>query len=215
MGEVYYATTDIGDFTPDTEGTTGDVYHGAVDIGDFELAASGLVYYGATQIGTYAATGEEYPPGLAADARYNTKVYLESYIDPSHVTKDDGTTEAPYAIIYAYPNYPLIREFDAATNPVDLLFLIGKPNSTVLLQADQSPWGYEEHVPITVACVDKTGVSGTRLLWKGERELRIIAEEHPEGSQRSLERTGDRDQRLGSTIIYMTDFILNYRRDTT
>jgi len=154
-------------------------------------------------------------PTTVDDARYLTKNYLESYLDESKLVEDDGATPAEFAVMYAYPNYPLTLEFFHPTDPVDLLFLIGKPNSTVLMQADQSPWGYREHVPVIVSCVDKPGITGAKLLWKAEAELRRITEEHPLGSLRSLETMGDDELRLGSTVIYQARYILKYSRDLT
>jgi len=155
------------------------------------------------------------PPTLVEDARYRTKVYLEAYLDESKLLHDDDATPAAFAVMYAYPNYPLTLEFFHVTDPVDLLFLIGKPNSTALLQGDQTAWGYREHVPITISCVDKTGITGTILLWKAEAELRRITEEHPLGSQRSLKTMGDDELRLGSTVIYQAKYIVNYQRNLT
>lgn len=153
---------------------------------------------------------------MVTDARSNTKTWIDTYWTAANVTKDDGSTLASTACMYADPNYPLLLEFRAPTAPVDGLILIGEPNSTPMMDpVTRGPYGYEEHIPITVATIDKTGVTGTKLKWKIEAELRRIAETQPLGSVRSFERRGDKDQRLGSTVIYMTEWVLNYRRDTT
>jgi len=213
LGVVYVEADLVGTFSPDTVGTTGDVYLDADDVGDFTLAASGYVFVGALPVGTYTAVAA-YPPTIPEDARYRTKLYLDTYLDNSKLTKDDNATEVVFAVMYTYPNYPLIREFFAEESPVDLLFLIGKPTSEALMQADQTPRGYHERVPIAISTIDKTGITAEKLIWKGEAELRSVCETYPTGSQRKLTATTERTQRLGSTIIVQTEYMLDYVRDT-
>ena len=148
--------------------------------------------------GTYTASSVE-------DARYRTKVYLETYLS--------DTALPNYIVAYGKPDYPLIKVFK--TKGVDLVFSIGEPESTPLMNPDFSPYGYEEHVPITTFCIDKDNIEGTRLKWQAETELRRVLEEHPLGSVRTLDRRRDNDTRLGSIILYSTEYIFNYRRDTT
>jgi len=153
---------------------------------------------------------------LVSDARSQTKTYLTTYLRNAQLTKDDDATQVSFAIIYANPDYRLTLEFYAPYDPVDLLYVIGTPNSTPLMDpVTQKPYGYEEHVPIEIVCIDKTGITGTKLRWKAEAELRYVTETYPTGSLRSLERMGDNDQNLGSTILYSAKYILNYRRDPT
>jgi len=148
---------------------------------------------------------------MAADARSNTKTWLATYINNANLTEDDNTTQVNYVLMYAYPDYPLVYEFQV----VDLLFLIETPNSTPLLGSSPYAYGYEEHVPIVVCCVDKVNITGTKLRWKAIRELRRITETYPLGSRRSLDEERPFDERLGSTILHQQRVILNYRRDTT
>lgn len=148
------------------------------------------------------------------DPRKQTKIYLETYVSSLAITKDDDS-EAVFAVMYADPDYPLVEEFKADADPVDLLFLIETPDSSPLPDDSQTAYGYEEHVPIIVACVDKEGVTGTKLRWKAVRELRRITQAHPSGSQRSLEEERPFDEHLGSTILYQQRVILNYQRSAS
>lgn len=148
---------------------------------------------------------------MVTDARSSTKTWVDTYYQEGNAMRDDGLVPASKMCMYAYPNYPLELEF----NIVDVLILIGEPETTPLMDFDRTPYGYEEHVPIIVATIDKTGITGTKLKWLAEAELRRIAETYPTGSVRSFVRRRDVDQRLGSTVIYMTEWSLKYRRDTT
>lgn len=148
---------------------------------------------------------------MVADARSNTKLYFDTYLVETNLTRDNGSDLVTYAVMYTNPDYPLVKEFET----VDLLFLIGDPNSTPLIGHDQTPYGYEEHVPIETACIDKTGISGTLLRWKASAELRRITETYPTGSQRSLDQETPNEYNLGSTTVFSQKFVLNYRRATT
>mgnify|MGYP000209185495 CR=1 FL=1 len=152
---------------------------------------------------------------MASDARYRTKVYLDTYLDSSNITHDDDSTAATILVAFGFPDYPLIRVFDPDEKDVDVVFSIEEPNSTPLMGHDQTPYGYEEHVPITICCVDKPGVTGTKIKWKAEAELRRVLETYPLGSMRILENRSDTTQRIGGTTIYMTTWVLTYKRSTT
>lgn len=218
MGTVWLDATEIGTFTPDTEGTSGDVNLDAVDVGDFLLGPSGYVYLNGTKIGYYTAAGAPPPPppplGLAPDPRLQTKEFLDTYLKPSEIIKDDGSP-AVFAVIWAVPDYPLSREFRASSNPVDLLFVVGKPDSKPMLDSDLTPYGYREEVPIETYCIDKSGVTATKLKWTAETQLRRVLEEHAFGSHRSLSRSENNDQWIGGTYVFSDRFILTYIRDTS
>lgn len=135
------------------------------------------------------------------DARYRTKVYWDTYISLSNLNSH------PFIVCYSDPNYPIVKVYQ--TKGIDIIFAVSQPNSTPMLQHDQTPYGYEEHVPTHVLTLD------TQLQWLAEAELRRIVEAYPQGSHRSLERRSARNIQLGSTALYDTEFILNYKRDTT
>lgn len=138
---------------------------------------------------------------------------------PEAVSIDDtyvltaSSSQVTFIVAYADPDYPLVRVFN--DKDVDLVFCVGDPNSKVLLDSDHYPIGYDEAVPITTFCIDKTGITGTKLKWKAEAELRRVCETDPEGSLRNLERIGDHDKDLGSTILHSREFTMNYKRDMT
>jgi len=149
------------------------------------------------------------------DPRYRTKLYLDTYLDSTNITHDDGSTAATILVAFGFPDYPLIRVFDSDEKDVDVVFSIEEPNSTPLMGHDKIPYGYEEHVPITICCVDKPGITATKIKWKAEAELRRVLENYPYGSVRTLEKRSDNTQRIGGTTIYMTTWVLKYRRSTT
>jgi len=154
---------------------------------------------------------------MVQDARQRTKVYLDAKLTAGNITKDDGTTGARFLVMYEKPNYPMEREFRSvsATYMVDLVFLVGEPTSEPMIDSDQTAYGYTEKVPIIAVCIDKTGITGTKLLWKATAELRLVLQDYPFGSYRSLEVMTSEDEPLGSTILYTKRHVLNYERDLT
>jgi hypothetical protein len=208
MGKVWLDTSEVGAFEPQYIGATGIIFLEGINIGSFApLTATGNVYLDAIDVGDYTTLLAPPPPASEAeDARYRTRVYLNTYLDAPSLTKDDGATLASYVVIYANPNYPLKREFIDKT--VDLVFCVGTPDSTAL----PIGVGYEENVPITVWCIDKTGITGTKLRWKAEAELRRVTETYPIGSLRTLNRLTDNEKNLGSTVLYSVEYVLRYKR---
>lgn len=150
---------------------------------------------------------------MVDDARYRTKVWLDTYLSNANLTKDDDSTQVTFITAFGYPDYPLLRVF--IDKAVDLVYSVGKPVSTPMMDPlTQSPYGYNEKVPIEITCITKQGVTGLKLLWKAEAELRRIAETNPEGSVRNLSDSTDITQMM-STIIHGVRVEMTYRRDTT
>jgi len=110
-------------------------------------------------------------------------------------------------VIYENPDYPLSTEFYAPGNN-DIVFCVGTPETEVL------PLGIEyiEKVPITIWCIDKSNVTGTKIRWTAERELRRVAKNYSVGSLRILDRLTDNEQHLGSTTLYSVTYVLRYKR---
>ena len=145
-------------------------------------------------------------PEASQDARQRTKVFLGKHLLAANITKDNNTTQASYITCWANPSYPIQKVF--VTKGVDLVFSVGIPSSQALRVRSR----YEEVVPITTHSTDKTGITGTKLRWKGELELRRIVKDYSAGSFRALQKIEDNDEPLGSLILYSTMFTLNYRR---
>ena len=156
---------------------------------------------------TYAGTW------LRDDARYRTKVYIETYWTAANAEDDVGAalTIRP---MYANVPYPLSLElYNGSTN--DVLILLGKAKTTPLLGHDHSPIGYNEQVPITIGAIDKTAVTADKAVTQCETELRRILETYPLGSVRTLDQTRETTEILGSSTLYQIEYLMNYHRDKT
>lgn len=144
------------------------------------------------------------------DPRYRMKVWLDAYLTPANITKDDNATACSLLVAYDFPEYPLGLVFkDKAVNVV---FSVGDPVTTALYNQNKIIYGYSEKTPITICCVDTTGLTATNVKWKAERELRRVAEVYPFGSLRLLEQRRDITTYEGAAIIYRTELTLNYKR---
>jgi hypothetical protein len=151
---------------------------------------------------------------MVYDARYNTKVFLTDGtkgIQDANILKDDGMTQATWIVAYGYPNYPVERVFFGTKN-VDLLVALIKPRSLPLFGASFSPWGYEEHLPVHVRAPTKQGITGTKLMWQGEAEVRRILQNNPLGSRRYLGESRPIRDEISDTIPGV-EFTFSYRRN--
>ena len=143
------------------------------------------------------------------DARHRTKVYLEEHVNNANLTEDDDSTTVKFIVAYAFPDYPWLRVFQDKS--VSLVFAVDTPETEALPVAV----GYLENVPITIWCINKAGISGTKLRWKAEAELRRVAETYPVSSLRTLTRLTDNEKNLGSTVLYSVTYNLRYKRYVT
>jgi hypothetical protein len=150
---------------------------------------------------------------LVDDARFRTKDWLDTYLLNANLTKDDDVTQVVFIVAFGYPDYPLSRVFFDPKN-VDLVYAVLKARSRPLFGASTTPWGYEETVPIDIRCVSKEFITGTKLMDKGEIELRRAAEANPLGSRRALSDGRDVTEML-STPIYGVQVDMSYRRNLT
>ena len=156
-----------------------------------------------TYLPMYELHGAGVPSITVEDARYRTKTYLDGYLE--------NLAPANWLVAYDYPDYPLVRVFQR----LDIAFSVGQPNSTPLPDpVQQAPYGYEEHVPLEILCMDKTNVSATKLMHAAHAEVRRVLENYPTGSRRSLEESRPTTLTLGSHTVRSVKLVWNYRRNT-
>jgi len=146
------------------------------------------------------------------DARQRTRTYLATYILDANLTHDDDLTQAAWISAFGLPDYPLSRVFK--DKAVDVIFSVGTASAKSMRDFRQYPYAYEEIVPIEIFAVDKTGITGTKLRWKAEAELRRISEAYPLASVRWISRVSDNEKKLGSQTLYSVKYELGYIRPT-
>jgi hypothetical protein len=128
------------------------------------------------------------------------------------LTHDDNLTQAAWISAFGLPDYPLSRVFK--DKAVDVIFSVGTASAKAMRDFRQYPYAYEEIVPIEIFAVDKTGITGTKLRWKAEAELRRITEAYPLASIRWVTRVTDNEKKLGSQTLYSVKYELGYIRPT-
>jgi len=165
------------------------------------------------QSGPSSATWKTSPD----DPRSNIKDWIDLNARVAQITKDDGTTQAAWACMFANPPYYLQHEFRNPSGPVDGLYVLEQPVSTPTPNFDQTPYGYDEVVPIHICTIDSTGVSAEQLRWGMERELRYVAENFPTGSQLGFQSSPIRNESRALGSMWLLDIVyhLNYWRDKT
>lgn len=127
-------------------------------------------------------------------------------LNAANLTKNDDATKVNFTVCYTGANYPITRVFK--TKGKDLLFLVDTPT----VRTAGVKVRYIESIPIKISCIDKSGITGTKLRWKAEKELRRVIKLYPLGSFHSMDRSEPSDERLGSTIIHSVTLTANIRR---
>jgi len=151
---------------------------------------------------------------MSQDARQRTKTYLDTYLLNANLLKDDDATQVSFMTAFGKPPYSILRIF--IDQDVDLVYSISEPKTTPLTESDTTTWGYKARVPIATFCIDKSGITGEKLKWKADKELRRVVEDQPFGSFRRLAEKTDNDHDLSGTTVYSTRWILAYlKRKTT
>lgn len=151
---------------------------------------------------------------MSTDPRYRTKLWLETYDTPANITKDDDSTQASIIYQFEKPPYPLTRVFFDPKN-VDGIVTINTPSTTALTDWKHEAYAYNEQVPIDLSCVTKQGITGDKLRWKMELDLRNIIETYPLGSVRSLNRETSQDLDQGTWKLHTVRYNLDYKRAIT
>ena len=151
---------------------------------------------------------------MAYDARERTITWITTYDTPANITKDDDVTEASYILQYSNPPYPLSRIYFDPKN-VDLTFTTDEPTTEAIVDWDGYTIGYNEKVPIHINCPTKQGITGNKLLWKAQAELRRIFETYPLGSYRGFSVGSPYTQKLGLFTLYGVTVTVSYERDTS
>ncbi len=152
---------------------------------------------------------------MAEDARYRTKVYIETNDTPANITKDDGSTQASYILQFEKPPSPLKKVFFDPKN-VDGIYTISTPTSEALVDWKKETYAYTETTPIEISATTKQGITGDKLRWKMEEELRRITETYPNVAGtfciRSLDRMTPQDRDMGLWKLHTVKYNLRYKR---
>jgi len=150
--------------------------------------------------------GKTYTESTVADAKYRTKVYLETYLRTTYLPS--------FIVTFGLPDYPITQILKQ--RGMDLIFAVLDPEpSKALVDSDHYPIGYDERVPIETFCIDKDNIDGAKLQWQAASELRYVTGNYPEGSLRNLDEMRPNRKDLGSTVLYSQRFTLAYTRDKT
>lgn len=185
----------VGDEVKDASGT----YYEVKSLRPRKIGDSFIRYDSdLTHLPLHVDTATASQPASPEDARSRTKTFIETYVTDSSAVKP---------VMFAFPDYPLVKEFFASSDPATGVFAVGEATTTGRIGVR-----YTEHLPIHIVAVDKHGLSGTKMVQHMENVLRYALEAHPTGSLWALDRRTDTTQRFGSTTLYDREFVMGYRR---
>jgi len=95
---------------------------------------------------------------------------------------------------------------------VDGIRTLHTPNSEAHEDWKREAYAYTEMVPIELSCTTKAGITGDKLRWKMESDLRNTFETYPLGSVRTLERVRVEDRNMGIWKLNSVLYDLRYKR---
>lgn len=208
------AVVHVGDQIEDAEGNLYEIMQitkyptKRADAFSYNLCALTLKSFAnrPTTSGTWHLDSES----LKTDPRWRHKDYLDDYLTANNLKKDNGTNNASYITCFDGADYPLPQVF--LTKAVDLAFSVGKENAVPKQNAFHYPYAFEETVPITVAAVNKAGITATNLIEQAEQEIRRIVSTYPMGSIREIASSAPQEIDLGETKLYMQTVTIRYTR---
>ena len=140
------------------------------------------------------------------DPRYKVKDIL----DAMTFTKDDDATPAVLLFMYSDSEEFLEDLFD----DYDVVFTLGPPVMIERRFIGDVPVHEQYEVPVTVASIDKTGVTGAFMQWKADVQIRakIEASVHP-GSGVVITVVGaprSDNRRLGGVTLWQSIYTIRY-----
>lgn len=69
-------------------------------------------------------------------------------------------------VAFGNPPYNLVRLF--RDKEIDGVYVLEESTSSPLIESNLNTWGYKEAIPVSTFCIDKPGITGTKLKWKME-----------------------------------------------
>jgi hypothetical protein len=146
------------------------------------------------------------------DPRERTLTWLETYFTTANVTDDNSNTTLGL-MMYEESEFPVELVFIDLYR--DYVITVGDSDLEPLRNADKTVHSYRENVPLTVSLFDRGDLTGTKVKWKIEAELRRIAETYLFGSVRLVTARQPKTQFLGNERMHSFTYELSYVRDKT
>ena len=141
-----------------------------------------------------------------SDPRY----VIKNILDEMTFNKDDDATSAVLLFMYSDSGEFLEDLFD----DYDVVFTLGPPTMIERRFIGDIPVHERYEVPVTVASIDKTGVTGSFMLWKADIEIRakIEASVHP-GAGVTITVVGiprPDNRKVGGITVWQSIYTIRY-----
>jgi len=162
---------------------------------------------------TTSGTWHSEADATKTDPRYRTKLFIDTYI--AATKKDNGVTNASTIRMLDVISFPVSRLLTDLGKDYDVVDVISRVNSKPIMHAGaRSPFCYDETVRINIYAVNKTGITGSRILEEHEQAIRDAYNDYPSGSGyiREIEQVSKENVDLGHNILYCLALEVRYRR---
>ena len=147
---------------------------------------------------------------IVTDVRNRMKTWLDYPTWLPTIYEDNGSTAASRIVMFAKPDYSWWREF--VTNSVDAIAYVEQVDCKARTTPDKYPYAFDESASIRICAVNKTGITGTRLVEAFEQAIRKVATDHPTGSIRTIDSIQNKDEDLGGITLFSRSITIKYAR---
>ena len=148
---------------------------------------------------------------MVEDARQRNITWWNAHDVPANITKDDDATAASTINQFEKPPYQLERIYYGTKN-VDGIQTWITTTAEPLHDWKHETYAYNENQPILLTAVTKQGITGDKLRWKMETELRRIEETYPLGSVRNMRRSAPVEMDMGTFKQFAVRYDMSYKR---
>ena len=138
--------------------------------------------------------------------------WFETHDVPANITKDDDATQASIIKQFDNPSYHIDRIFLPEFKNHDGVFTFCKCSMKPLHDWKQETYATTERQPIKVNCITKQGITGEKLQWKMEKELRRVEATYPLGSRRNFSSAEPTNDKIGLWDLNGITYYLDYTR---
>ena len=138
--------------------------------------------------------------------------WFETHDTPANITKDDDATQASIIKQFDNPSYHIDRIFLPEFKNHDGIYTFLKCSMKPLHDWKHETYAYTERQPIKVNCITKQGITGEKLQWKMEKELRRVEATYPLGSRRNFSSAEPTNDKIGLWDLNGITYYLDYTR---
>ncbi len=144
------------------------------------------------------------------DPRIIVKGLIATYLTANPIKEDDGATNATRGYVYG----DSLDNYVYWMSAFDVLLVYGDPVPDGLRYVDNEPVHYDFIIPVSFVTIDRTGITGAIMVYRGEASLTAFCvnqREQANGARIRWLGGKESNMKVGERIIYKIDCKIGYR----